>query len=158
MAWSRHSSQQTQLLDLLHPLDDRDAEGAPLLAVPAGDAVLRPGGEGLVVGPDGLGHLGLHHRQVVELVHHGDVDALGAGGTVAAVGALAGVGVAGGAGQGAGVVPLLLGGGLIGCRRQHVLRGVIARQDAGHRRPGQGVVDALYRGQGHAEGGGAPGE
>jgi len=95
MAWSRHSSQQTQLLDLLHPLDDRDAEGAPLLAVPAGDAVLRPGGEGLVVGPDGLGHLGLHHRQVVELVHHGDVDALGAGGTVAAVGALAGVGVAG---------------------------------------------------------------
>ena len=27
MAWSRHSSQQTQLLDLLHPLDDRDAEG-----------------------------------------------------------------------------------------------------------------------------------
>ena len=57
-------------------------------------------------------------------------------------GALAGVGVAGGAGQGAGVVPLLLGGRLIGCRRQHVLRGVIARQDAGHRRPGQGVVDA----------------
>ena len=49
MAWSRHSSQQTQLLDLLHPLDDRDAEGAPLLAVPAGDAVLRPGGEGLLL-------------------------------------------------------------------------------------------------------------
>ena len=73
---------------------------------------------------------------------------------MAAVGALAGVGVAGGVGQHGGVVPLLFRGGLVGHGGVHVLRGVVPRQDAGHRRPGEGVVDALHRGQGHAEGGG----
>ena len=104
---------QAELLDLLHPLNHRDAEGASLLTVPAGDTVLRPGTEGLVVGPDRLRNLGLHHRQVVEFVDHGDVDALGAGGAVTAVGALAGIGVAGCIGQNAGVIPLLLRGRLI---------------------------------------------
>ena len=73
---------------------------------------------------------------------------------MAAVGALAAIGVMGCLGQHAGVVPLLLGGGLVGHGGVHVLRGVIARQDAGHRRAGQGVVDALHRRQGHAKGGG----
>src|SRR5699024_2235583 len=43
-----NSSEQVESLDVLHPLDHRDAEGTPSLAVPAGDAVLRPGAEGLV--------------------------------------------------------------------------------------------------------------
>ena len=56
-------SAQMKRPHLLQPLHHRDAEGAPLLTAAAGDAVLRPGAEGLVVGPDGLGHLGLHHRR-----------------------------------------------------------------------------------------------
>ena len=147
-----NTSEQVEILDVFHPLDHRDAERAPLLTVPTGDAVLRPGAESLVMGPDGLWNLRLHHRKVVELVDHGDINALRTGGTVAAVGTLAGVGVAGSTGQNAGVVPLLLGGRLIGHRRHHVLRGVIARQDAGHCGAGQGVVDTLHRRQRHAEG------
>ena len=98
-----NTSEQVELFDFFHSLDYRDAEGTPLLAVPAGDAVLRPGAEGLIVGLDGLRDLGLHHRKVVKLVDHGDVDALGTGGAVAAVGTLAGVGMVGRARQGAGV-------------------------------------------------------
>ena len=121
-----------KLLDLLHPRDHRNAEGTPFLTVSAGDTVLCPGAESLVVGPDGLRDLGLHHRQIVQLVDHGNVDALGTGSTVAAVGALPGVGVKRRSGQRAGIVPFFLGGCLISHRRQHMLRAVVACQDAGH--------------------------
>ena len=71
---------------------------------------------------------------------------------MSAVGALAGVGVPGRMGQDAGIIFLLLRGRLVRYRLLHMLRGVVTRQNAGHRRPGQGVVDALNRCQGHAEG------
>ena len=77
-----------KFLDLLHPRDHRNAKRTPFLTASAGNAILCPGAEGLVVGPDGLRNLRLHHRQIVQLVDHGNVDALGTGSTVAAVGAL----------------------------------------------------------------------
>ena len=70
---------------------------------------------------------------------------------MAAVGALAGVGVARGARQRAGIVLFLLGGIFIRDRRQHMLRRIIPGQHTGHGGPGQGIVNALHRGQRHSE-------
>lgn len=108
------SSEQMECLDLLHPLNHRHTKGTPFLAIPTGNAVFRPSAQCLVVSPDGLRDLGLHRRQVVELVDHGDVYALGAGSTVAAISTLSKIGMAWRTSQGAGVVPFLLGGRLIG--------------------------------------------
>ena len=93
-----------ELFDLLHPLDDRNAKGTSLFTAPAGNAVLRFGRERLVVCPDGVRSPVLHGRKIIQLVHHGDINTLGAGRAMAAVGALAGVSVAGGARQRAGRV------------------------------------------------------
>ena len=69
-------SERVECLDLLHPLNHRHTKGTPFLAIPTGNTVLRPSAQRLVVSPDGLWNLGLHRRQVVELVDHGDVYAL----------------------------------------------------------------------------------
>ena len=95
-----------ELFDLFHPLDDRDAKGASLFTAPAGNAVLRLCRERPIVRPNGVRSPVLHGRKVIQLVHHCDINALGAGRAMAAVGALAAIGVVGRFGQHAGVVPL----------------------------------------------------
>ena len=99
-----------QRLGLFHALHHRHPKGTACLAAAAGDAVRGRGGQGAVVGLHRGGDLRLHGGQIVELVHHGDINARRAGGAVAAVGALAAIGVVGRFGQHAGVVPLLHGG------------------------------------------------
>ena len=61
--------------------------------------------------------------------------------------------MAGGAGQYAGIVPLIVSGGLIGHGLFHVPGGVVPRQNRGHPGPGEAVVEALHRSEGYAEGG-----
>ena len=54
-----------------------------------GGMTVQPG----VMLPQGGGHFGLHHRQIVIFIHHRDIDSCGAGLAVSAIGALAMIGM-----------------------------------------------------------------
>ena len=89
----------------LHPLHHADVEGTAGLAFAAGEAGGGLDLQGVIMRADGGGDLALvGGGQVVELIHHSDVDIHGAGLTMAAVGTRAVVGLARGEGQHRGVI------------------------------------------------------
>ena len=96
--------------------------------------------------------LRLHHSQVIQFIDHRDVDAGRTGRAVAAVGALPVISMGGRLGQYGGIVFFFFGGGLVCNRLVHMPYGIISNHHAGNPGPGQGVMQALYRGQRHAEG------
>ena len=140
-----------ELRRLRHLLGHFHAEGATTLARITGDARIGAHVKRAVVLAHGIRHLCLHDCEVVELVDCGDVDALGARRTVAAVRALPVVGVARRTGEHTCVVALLGPGRLVRHGVGHVLRRGEADHDARHRRASERVVDALHRRERDAE-------
>ena len=118
----------------LHILPDRHVEGAARFAGAAPDALTGFMGQDGVMLPYGFGHLALGPGQVEEFGHVRHGDPLGTGRAVAAVHAVALPGDAGEGGEGGGIVPLGLCGGLIGQGLVQVGQGLLTEATPGRSR------------------------
>lgn len=134
-----------QRVRFFHPFHNPHAKRTAGFTAAAADAIRRRGGKAFIMGAQRGGNFRLHHSQIVELIHHRDVDAGRAGRTVPTIGALPVISVLGRASQYAGVVFFSVGCRFVGDGFVYMGGCIVPHQYAGYGRARKGIMQTLHR-------------